>query len=54
MNCSSDANAISCLSDAALEHVANAKFAPNLLDIDGFAFVREGGLSRDDEHGFGT
>ena len=49
---SSDANTIGGLSDAALEHVSNAKFTSDLLDIDGFALVREGGLSRDDEHGF--
>ena len=50
---SCDANAIAGLADAALQHVADAEFTPNLLDIDGFAFVGETGITRDDEQRFG-
>ena len=35
--------------DAALEHIAHAEFAADLLDVDGFALVGEGRIARDDE-----
>src|SRR5437868_11439585 len=50
---SRDANTIADPSDAALQHVADAKFAADLFDIEGFAFVSKGGVSRDDEKRFG-
>ena len=34
-----DPQAIACRSYTAFEHVAYAKLVPNLLDVDGFAFV---------------
>ncbi len=44
-----DADAAVCLPDAALEHVANAKFAGDLPDIDRSAFIDEAGISGDDQ-----
>ena len=41
------------LAHTAFKHVADAEFAPDLLDIDGLAFVGKGGVSRDDEQRFG-
>ena len=44
-----NANTVAGLADAALEHIANAELAPDLLDIDRLALVGESGMSRDDE-----
>ena len=49
-----DANAFPSLAHAAFEHVANAKLAADLLDVDGFALVGEGRISRDDEKRSGS
>ena len=43
------AQAIAGAPDATFEHVANAKFTPNLAEIDRFALVGERGVPRDDE-----
>jgi hypothetical protein len=34
-----NANAVACLADATLQHVANVKLAANPFDVDSFAFV---------------
>src|SRR5580704_11368283 len=34
---------------AALQHIADAQFATDLLDVDGLALVRERGVASDDE-----
>ncbi len=47
-----DANAIARLLDAPLEYVTHPKFAPDLLDVDSFAFVGEAGIAGDDEQRF--
>src|SRR3954470_22522005 len=39
---------------ASFEHVADAEFAPNLLDVDRLTLVGEARISRDDEQGFET
>jgi hypothetical protein len=44
-----DAHATACLAHAAFEHIAHAEFAPNLLHIDGAAFVGEARVAGDDE-----
>src|SRR5262249_15093903 len=44
-----DAHAISGLSHAAFQYVAHAELARHLLHIDGFAFVGEARIARDDE-----
>ena len=36
-----NANAVAVLSDAAFDHVTDAKFFADLLEMDGFAFVCE-------------
>ena len=51
---SGNANAITCLADAALQHVANAKLAADPLDIDSLAFVGETCITGDDEQRFRT
>src|SRR5450631_1551051 len=48
-----DANPVAGFTHATLEHVTHTKFAADLLDIDGFAFVSEAGITRYDEQGFG-
>src|SRR5258708_6690837 len=47
-----DAQAVPGLADGALKHVANAKLATDLLDIDGFSLVGEAGIAGDDEQPF--
>src|SRR4051794_37048199 len=39
------------LSDTSFQHIADAKLASNLLDIDGLAFVSEARIPRDDKQG---
>ena len=46
-----DANVRADSTDAALEHVAHAEFAPDLLHVHGPALVGEAGTARDDEEG---
>ena len=44
-----DAHAVARLAHAALQHIAHAEFAPDLLHVDGAALVGEAGIARDDE-----
>jgi len=44
-----DANPIASLAHTAFQHIANAEFAADLLDIDGVALVGEAGVSGDHE-----
>src|SRR5439155_537520 len=46
---SRDAQAIAAFAQAALEHVANAELAPDLLDVDDLALVGEARIPRDHE-----
>src|SRR5882757_6698843 len=39
-------------SNASFKKIANAKLAPDLLDVDGLALVRKAGVSRDHKQGF--
>src|SRR6516225_4766222 len=47
-----DAHATACLAHGAFEHIAHAEFAPDLLHIDGAAFVGEARVASDDEEPF--
>src|SRR5258705_18822 len=45
----SDAHATTRLANTAFEHVPHSKLAPNLLDVDSFAFVGEARITCDNE-----
>jgi len=47
-----DAHATACLAHGAFEHITHAEFAPDLLHIDGAAFVGEARIAGDDEEPF--
>ena len=44
-----DADAVAGAANAALQHVAHAKLAPDLPHVDGLALVPEAGVAGDDE-----
>jgi hypothetical protein len=44
-----DADTVPCFPYAALKHVTDAKFAPDLPNVDRLALVGEGRIARDDE-----
>jgi len=44
-----DADPVTGLANAALEHIVHAEFAADLFDIDGFALVGEARIARDHE-----
>ena len=48
-----NADSIASFAHTAFEHIANAKFTPDLLYVDGLAFVSKAGVSRDDEKRLG-